>query len=829
MVLDAGAIVPYRPLAAKPGGGFAATGFSGIIGAMRRSGLLIIGILLLALIPGARLPAQPLEEGFRSLAAEWDKTLRRAEAELARGGVTAGRGEELRERINKVRSQAQGHARSAQREADKIGALLVTLGPSPAEGEPAEAADVKTKRVQLDAALADLSGQVKQSDLTVTRADALLRQISAEQLERHTIALVEQWPSPLAPPTWIAAGGQLFSISKQTLSAEVVKGGKTNLIVLLPVAIGTYIAVVFGRAIRRRIQQRWGRDPAVTDPSYGRRLIAAVIDGVARGLIPVVVIAIVLATAWWLIVADRVDPTVGAPWGLLYAIVFYLLTAALVRATFSPELPNWRVIPIAADASAQIGRRLNLIALVFAIDMGVSWLFERVGEPKELASLHSFILNVFLAVVMFSLLRSRLWQVERSAAEWHEEQPRAAVAALSSYVRAPVGLITAAAVVCGMLGYAVLADYLLHTTIFTLLMVGAMVALRFPVREAFARLIPETPGTAVTVTDALVLRGETHRVVGFWVMAGLDLMLVVGGVLLGLVLWGIPPRVLGEWLAGVFQGFNIGSYRFSLADLLLAIVAFAAILVVTRLLQRFLEFRLFPNTRLDMGVRTAIGSGLGYIGVGLAILAAISTLGIDLTGLAVVAGALSVGIGFGLQNVVNNFISGIILLVERPVKVGDTVTIREHEGVVKRIKVRSTEIETGGHASVIIPNAELLQSAVINWTLRDRRARGEIRITVSYDAEVDQVEGILKGCATDHPKVMKRPEPAVLLIDFNERGAEFSLGFQLSDLADKGAVTSDLRKQILRRLHAAGIDIPTPQRSVVIQQPLPAEVGGTNS
>jgi len=780
---------------------------------MVNSSFLLGGLLLLSfLVPGASTMAGDAHNGseFRSLSAQWDMGLKEAEAAL-KGSLSAEQASALREKLDAVRAEAQSHGRSARRRLTDITWRLGVIGQPPAEGDPPEAPETARTRAQLDRALADLTGQVKQADLTIARVELLLTDISASQFERRTSDLLVRLPVPTRSTTWEGAARQTLRMLEAIHTKEVVAGGRVNLIVLPLVALGVYVAVVIGRILRRRIQERWGRDPAVLYPSYGRRLVAAVIEGVSRGLLPVLIIAILLAAIWWLVVQRFVDASLGVPLWLLYAIAFYLIAAALVRAAFSPEQPNWRITPVSADASGKIGRRLNLLAGVFAIDMAVSALFDRFGEPPELASLHSFAINVLLAVFLLSLTRTRLWQVE-STGEWSEGPSRVQAPALSSYLRFFLGAAAITAIACNLLGYAALADYLLRTLILTLLMVGAMFALRFVAREACARLLMASAGPGQAMKRALGLSDQAGRTVSFWSLSLIDLILVLAGVFLTLALWGIPARDVGDWVLGLFRGFNIGTHHFSLTDVFLAILFFGAIVVVTRLVQHFLEFRLFPNTSLDMGVRTAITSGLGYIGVGVAVLAAISTLGINLTGLAVVAGALSVGIGFGLQNVVNNFISGIILLIERPVKVGDTVVVKEHEGVVRRIKVRSTEIETGLHASVIIPNSDLLQSAVLNWTHRDRIGRVEIRIVAPYAVETPRMEAILMQCARAHPEVILHPEPTVLLISFTDRGAEYQLSFQLEDLDNKARVASDVRKSILERLHAAGIEVPTTQR-----------------
>lgn len=768
---------------------------------------LTLGAMLCACLFAVHAADAPLESGFRHLAAQWDKALTNAESRLDTGTLGATAAERLRAEIDNVRGQAQRHGRAAQRKVDQFAARVEALGPQPPEGAPPESPDVKRARAELNAALADLAGQVRQSDLMITRTDALLIRISALQFERRKADLLVRGPLPYLPKTLERAGSQLWVTLQAIHAREVVGGSRKRWVVLPLVALGTYVAIIAGRIVRQRMLVRWGRDPAVPHPSYGRRLIAAVVDGISRGLVPVVVIAIVLAAAWWLFVRPFLDPSIGAPLWLLYAIVFYLLVAALIRAAFSPEQPNWRLTPVSASASEKIGKRLHLLAAIIAIQMALSAFMKRFGEPVDLASLHSFGINLLLAILLLSMSWKRLWEVEEST-EWFEEAPRRRLPALSAYLRGALALVAVASVACNLIGYHALADYVLRNTILTMLLVGAMFAIRFLARESCSHLLLTAAGPAA-VRQALGLTDQGGRALGFWAMAVIDLLSIVVGTFIALWLWGIPPRDVADWMLGIFGSFSIGTHKFSLTDLLIAIVMFGAIIVFTRLLQHFLDFRLLPNTRLDIGVRTAITSTVNYLGVGIAILVAISTLGINLTGLAVVAGALSVGVGFGLQNIVNNFISGIILLIERPVKVGDMVVVNNYEGVVRKIRVRSTEIETGLHASVIIPNADLLQTSVLNWTHHNRVGRVEVRVVAPFMVEPGRIETLLLACAADHPQVVRVPAPSVSLINFNDRGAEYQLSFQLDDLDDKGRVSSDVRKAILSKFRTAGIEIPS--------------------
>ncbi len=206
------------------------------------------------------------------------------------------------------------------------------------------------------------------------------------------------------------------------------------------------------------------------------------------------------------------------------------------------------------------------------------------------------------------------------------------------------------------------------------------------------------------------------------------------------------------------------------------------------------------------------------MGIIVAAAVGISALGLDLSNLAIVAGALSVGIGFGLQNVVNNFVSGLILLVERPVQVGDWVVVGDKQGYVRRIKVRATEIQTFDRASVFVPNSQLISEAVTNWTYADKMGRVIIPVGVAYGTELRTVMKILTEIGQSHPEVLKQPAPAALFRGFGDSALNFELRCFLADVERTISVTSDLCLAIDDAFREAGIEIPFPQQDVYIKQ-----------
>jgi small-conductance mechanosensitive channel len=244
---------------------------------------------------------------------------------------------------------------------------------------------------------------------------------------------------------------------------------------------------------------------------------------------------------------------------------------------------------------------------------------------------------------------------------------------------------------------------------------------------------------------------------------------------------------------------------------------FTVLLIATRLMQRTLEREIFPRTRLDAGVRNSIRAAVGYGGFTVAAALGVATLGIDLSNLAIIAGALSVGVGFGLQSIVGNFVSGIILLVERPVKVGDWIVVGDLQGYVKRISVRATEVSTFDRASVFIPNSNLISGPVTNRTYADPQGRIVIPLSVAYGSDIQRVREVMMAIATSNPNVLESPPPVVLFRSFGESALHFELVAYIPDVNRSLAVTSDLCFAIEEGFARAGVLFPFPHRDVNLQ------------
>jgi potassium-dependent mechanosensitive channel len=297
-------------------------------------------------------------------------------------------------------------------------------------------------------------------------------------------------------------------------------------------------------------------------------------------------------------------------------------------------------------------------------------------------------------------------------------------------------------------------------------------------------------------------------------------VLILASLLLALAPWGIESTDLIESMRAAFFGFQVGEVTISLSAIVIAGLVFALGFAITRVIQRWLDTTFLPTTDLDAGLRNSIRTGFGYVGVIAAGAIAFSYLGLSLDRIAIVAGALSVGIGFGLQSIVNNFVSGLILLWERPIRVGDLVVVGEGEGYVRRINVRATEIETFDRSTVVVPNSNLISGVVRNRVRSDRTGRVIVTVPVPRASDPDQVADIMRTCALAHREVMSEPSPRVMFKKITDASIEFDLVCFVDEIETQNRVSSDLYFAIYRCLRQAGIGAPAPLSAAVTVQGL---------
>jgi potassium efflux system protein len=305
-----------------------------------------------------------------------------------------------------------------------------------------------------------------------------------------------------------------------------------------------------------------------------------------------------------------------------------------------------------------------------------------------------------------------------------------------------------------------------------------------------------------------------------WLRILTTISIWVGLLFYGAALLGLSQQGREYALDLIIEGFKIGEYQFIPSRGLIAIAVVMVLLSVMGWLRQHMEKSWLAKARMERSARESLVTFTGYVGVGISVLIGLIVAGVDFTGLAIIFGALSVGIGFGLQNVVNNFVSGLILLFERPIRTGDWVQVGSTEGYVRKISIRSTLIETFDKANVIVPNSELISAQVTNWILRDSIGRLSIPIGVAYGSDTGLVERVLLDVAKAHPLIISdNPEyaPRVVFMNFGESSLDFQLRAYIPDVDRRMRVSSDLRFAIDRAFREHGIEIPFPQRDIHIR------------
>ncbi len=276
-----------------------------------------------------------------------------------------------------------------------------------------------------------------------------------------------------------------------------------------------------------------------------------------------------------------------------------------------------------------------------------------------------------------------------------------------------------------------------------------------------------------------------------------------------------------------FLGFTLFSIN-QTPITILSLVLFVLVLTISFFITKFFNFfilrRLLLRFGVDQGVRFTLQRINFYLMMSIGTIIAFQFIGIDLSGLAVIFGMLSVGIGFGLQNVTSNFVSGLILLLERPIKIGDRVMVGQTEGDVLDINIRSTTIRSLDNVSIIVPNSDFISSKVVNWSYGDTRVRINIEVGVSYDSDLDLVLNTLLEIAKAHPQVLSTPEPDVLFDSFGDSAWNLRLRVWLASPKDHHKVRSDLNIAIVRKFRERAIEIPFPQQDIHLRS-MPSVTG----
>jgi len=728
---------------------------------------------------------------------------------------------ELRETVREIRQREEAAIAPLRARVAEITADRDRLAPQVDGIEEAPA--IIERRKDLQAEISGLEAEIVKSDINIVEANRLLLDIAERRRQAFYNRILERDEVPFRPSVLKTITGS-FASDREAFSARF-KGWQAGLreegrltsaiaMLLLSMVLGLLMLWPVPRWLDERVIAR------MQEPTPSRRVAAAGLRVLTRAM-PALLGATLfyqVARAYGL-VTPNTSTFVGS---CLLALATLFVVWDVATAVFAPKLPQWRLIPLSSDRAHGIRLLIMSVVFVFSADAVLRRLAEWLGSSREILTLTSATVSVIGAVLLFVLARPQLWRLEADSRDAYSPE----TLRFWQWTRNLAGLFAIFVILATVTGYVSLARFASTRLYFlSFLLTGAWFAraLLFELagwfeRNAGARRMPS--GSAIIPAA----RDETGSSLLLWLRLLIDFVLVLLLLPLALLVFGVEQSDLRNWATDALFGFQIGGFTISIAALLKALGVLVAILLITRLIQRIADKRIFEPTGMDSGLHNTLLTLMGYVGLIIAVASAFGVLGFPWANLALVAGALSLGIGFGLQSIVNNFVSGLILLFERPIKVGDWIVTSAGEGIVKNISVRSTEIETFDWASVIVPNSELVTAPVTNWTHKNRYTRLVIPVGVSYNSNPETVAKILMKCAKASPRVLSYPLPVVFFKNYGDSSLDFEVRIFINNVDDRIPVQNDLRMAIFSALKAEGIEIPFPQRDVHVHTAQPGTV-----
>jgi len=757
--------------------------------------VLLICVLLMLTSPSVVKADEPENKNWLPQAADaikkQEKYLRRATPENTK---IADLSKHLKA-ISPIKSQAQACITTTEAQLTKANDDLATLGEVIAKESPEVAKkrrSLANQQKSLDKLLSSCKLVLLQSQDLIESINELQQDILAQQLSARTSHIITVISDNLKAPQ---AGWQnSVDFLRAQYSLKLLSSHQlTWLLVFL--VFGLVAGVHYARGLREAAAQS-------IEPSDS---VSAFTLALRTSLAPAlpVLLPVGVAAAFF----SYVLPLSPLPFitKVSYMLGVYLTLTVLINVLLSPSPPAMVYLTKPDKLSRRFARHLKIL-----LTIGLVGFFVLSGEFKASLSEPVYYLGRSLFSILFIInLIVILWMVRLFS--W---------AILSRTPRVLLSLVFISCLIADLIGYRNLSFFILGGVIassaslaFTMLVYRLLTDLCDGLDEGRLEWEKKFRAQVGLKKGELVPGLMLIRIIFFTGLWG-------GFALVALHIWKLDDPWVTIIQGYLSEGFDIGTLNITPTLIIGGILSFTLILHLTRYIKNHLLPHGLKYTKLDRGAREAVSSLVGYSGVAIALLIGLSISGVEMQNIALIAGALSVGIGFGLQNIVNNFISGLILLFERPIRRGDWIVTGDTEGYVKAINIRSTQIETFDKADVIVPNSELITAKVTNWMLRDNFGRISIAIGVSYNSDVDKVTEILLSIAREHPLVVSGhrmiAEPRVLFRNFGDSSLNFELRCFIRDIDQRLNVVSEMNFSIIKTFREESIEIPFPQRVVTL-------------
>nr|WP_320140927.1 DUF3772 domain-containing protein [uncultured Cohaesibacter sp.] len=689
-------------------------------------------------------------------------------------------------------------------------------------GPNSETEELAKRRNELEAHISELDSQLKLVTATLVRAEQLSNRITVARQKRFTSQLLERSNTILDPTLWVKGLAGLVTTWRVTMTLMSDWGGylstKGSEQIWQILATLTFVFLLIFGPLRILLFTGLSRLARLESPTALQRSYFASWAVLVYTIFPISVFwAITLILSNANLLPGRIEMLFHH---LSFVVFASSLSYGLARVLLAPGRPNYRPLNLETGAAT----RLFSITLALITIFMVETLFDEVDEllfaPLEttifINGAASFLVALFVTLGMRMLIAAQP-DSDGTTVLPEEKQGGFSLPRFIRFLQPLIWLICVIIAVAPILGYVSLGAFVAEQLGRLFVILGLLGIFSALTDNFLLEHLSSTDGPKKRISKAIGVSTSAVNQLGVLLNGIVRIFLYISAALLIFTPWGVESTDFITSLQNAIFNVKLGDLTISPINIIGALVVFVIAIVLLKSVERWIEQRWLPATNLDSGLKSSIQTSLGYLGVIIAAMVSFSYMGLDLSNIALVAGALSVGIGFGLQSIVNNFVSGLILLVERPIKTGDWVVVGADQGYVKKISVRATTIETFDRATVVVPNSELISNRVMNWMHNGSMGRIIVPIGVSYDADPDRVREILLAVADANDYVTSYPAPVVYFMDFGASSLDFDLRCYVQDVNNSLTAKSDLRFEIFSALKEAKIEIPFPQRDVHVR------------
>lgn len=697
--------------------------------------------------------------------------------------------------INNIQNQTNQVKLIYQQKKENVQKRLQALGDIPTDGIN-EAEDIANKRKEFTKTEEEHKAQIAQIELINTKIDEInaliLKTRNQSLLNRILVKDESVFQIARLRKSLLQLSIFSYNIIKSpyvwynNLTEEDKKSVGKNFGVTSVISCVIFIASIY---LSLYIRRRFGYKDCLNPPTYKQKIQSNLAMIFSFGIIPASIFG------GFIIWIKRTQILLNNQLGMilyltsLYLLIFFTIRAC-VKVIFVPKCSYWRIIKINDYKAITASRLILFWSMIILISEFFFKLSIEQKEPDEIIYLLQ-IINIFTKALGIIFVSKSLLYKKANINEQNEQKDDYKLS-IESKIFMFISFMMLITMILSLIGYVRLADFTINRFIISILVILVYIIINLILHYLLHRFLKFN-----FFTQILHINPKSLAKTEFWLTVFLKPFIFICAIISILGVWGFSVDIMLHDIKNFLLGFNIGGMHISITSALMGILSFFVSMFVFKSLRTSLLHGTLSKIDMEQGSRSSLASSISLIGFIISVIIAITVMGGSLNNITLIAGALSFGIGLGLQNIVNNFVSGIIIIFEKPIKIGDWVNIKGQEGIVKTISMRATLLEAFDKSNIIIPNSEILSSSLVNRTYSARVGLIEIALNIKYTADIKYVEETLIDIASSTMGILSSPSPSVSFSDMTEKYLIFKLNCYTENIYSRQNIANQLRSKIL--------------------------------